>query len=225
MKVSVPKFAIALAATAGISAHAQAEQPLPTERLLQPEWTAAIDDRSVVEGELLSQPEVVGKVDALTFPEGIMIDNQVQTTAQSSYGDSAVQSRGYTYSPARTNSSNGWEFGGWIQHGVTFNSDSPNDRFNGPVITNDRSNEWLMNQLWFYMERYVDIDDVGMHWGGRIDLLYGSDAEFFQMEDGLEESWDQEARFYQFTPLRFYVDYGGNPARYVAGGYPHPPVV
>jgi hypothetical protein len=210
MKVFVPKFAIALAATAGITAHAQAEQPQQAGRLLQPEWTAAIDDKSVVEGELFSPPANGRGVEGLNFPEGIVVDREVKAAAQSSYGDSEVESRGYSYGPSQNGDSSEWEFGGWIQHGVTFNSDSPNDRFNGPVITNDRSNEWLMNQLWFYMERQVDIDDCNTNWGGRVDLLYGSDAEFFQMEDGLEESWDQEARFYQFTPLRFYVDYGGN---------------
>lgn len=217
MKLPVPRFAFALAATAGLSVPAYADQPAPVGELLQPDWTAVAINNPVIAAPTgdplppaeLAQPAEIGAVDSLNFPPAFHIDGQVHSAQNTDAVEEDIvshdRSHYHYYDETPT-----WEFGGWIQQGVTFNSSSPNDRFNGPVVTNDRSNEWQMNQLWFYLERYVDIDSASMNWGARVDLLYGTDAELFQMQDGLEESWNQTARFYQFTPLRFYLDYGGN---------------
>ena len=61
---------------------------------------------------------------------------------------------------------------------MTFNSLSPTNRWNGPVFTNDRSNEYEMNQLWLGWERAVKTDGCGWDIGGRIDLMYGSDWRY-----------------------------------------------
>jgi hypothetical protein len=99
--------------------------------------------------------------------------------------------------------------GGWIEQGFTFNGYDPANRFNGPVVLNDRANEYQMNQLWLYLEREVETDGCGWDHGGRIDTVYGTDARFMTMRDGLEENWDQND-YYQLALLQFYYDIAYN---------------
>lgn len=103
----------------------------------------------------------------------------------------------------------GFELGGWIQQGFTFNPYDPRDGNNGTVILNDLANQYQMNQFWLYANRDVDNGGCGWDWGGRFDVLFGTDAEYFQMVDGLEESWDQTGH-YQVAILRFYYDIAYN---------------
>lgn len=104
---------------------------------------------------------------------------------------------------------NSCDCGGFIQQGITFNGYDPADRFNGPVVMNDRANEYQLNQLWLYTERLVDNGGCGWDYGGRVDVVYGTDARFMKMDDGLEENWDQEG-YYQLALLRFYGDLAYN---------------
>ena len=80
----------------------------------------------------------------------------------------------------------GIKVGGWVQQGITFNSKSPADGFNGPVATNDLDSRYQMNQLWLFLERPVDTGGCGWDIGGRIDMLYGTDHRFGE-NNGLEE--------------------------------------
>jgi hypothetical protein len=48
--------------------------------------------------------------------------------------------------------------------------------FNGPITFNDRNWQGQMNQLYLVNERVMDLEDGGFDYGGRIDLLYGTDA-------------------------------------------------
>ena len=41
--------------------------------------------------------------------------------------------------------------GGWLAQSFTWNPDSPDDRYNGPVTWTDRSNEYQLNELYFYL--------------------------------------------------------------------------
>ena len=95
--------------------------------------------------------------------------------------------------------------GGWIQQGITFNGYDPADGFNGPVVLNDRANEYQMNQLWLYMAREVDNGGCGWDHGGRVDVVFGTDARFMTSLDGLEENWDQN-EYYQLAILQFYYE-------------------
>jgi len=61
---------------------------------------------------------------------------------------------------------------GWIDAGIGANNwASP---FNGPITFNDRNWQGQMNQLYLVNEKLVDTSE-GLDWGGRIDLLYGTD--------------------------------------------------
>lgn len=83
---------------------------------------------------------------------------------------------------------------GWIAQGVTLNTHSPNDRFNGPLTFNDRSNEYQMNQLYLVLEDCVDRCGSAWDIGGRVDLLYGTDY-FFTTAAGLETNGDGSPRW------------------------------
>ncbi|MFM8892561.1 MAG: outer membrane beta-barrel protein, partial [Planctomycetia bacterium] len=62
---------------------------------------------------------------------------------------------------------------GWIDAGIGGNGwGSP---FNGPITFNDRNWQGQMNQLYLVNEKGLDTADAGFDWGGRVDLLYGTD--------------------------------------------------
>ena len=61
---------------------------------------------------------------------------------------------------------------GWIAAGIGANN--WNSPFNGPITFNDRNWQGQMNQLYLVNEKLVDTSN-GLDWGGRIDLLYGTD--------------------------------------------------
>ena len=69
----------------------------------------------------------------------------------------------------------GIHVGGWLQAGITTNSENPADGYNGPLLTNDVEGEVQMNQLWFNLHRPVDTSDGGFDIGGRVDFFYGTD--------------------------------------------------
>ena len=98
---------------------------------------------------------------------------------------------------------------GWVEQGLTFNSLSPTNRWNGPVYTNDRSNEYEMNQLWLGWERPVKTDGCGWDIGGRIDLMYGSDWRY-GLCNGLETNLDATNKLYGFILPQFYLEVGYN---------------
>jgi len=61
---------------------------------------------------------------------------------------------------------------GWVDAGIGANNwASP---FNGPITFNDRNWQGQMNQLYLVNEKLVDTEN-GLDWGGRVDLLYGTD--------------------------------------------------
>jgi len=98
--------------------------------------------------------------------------------------------------------------GGWLDQGISGLGNNPVDRYNGPVVFNDRCAEFQMNQLYLFLEREICTCGGGFDLGGRVDLLYGTDARFVGAIDGLEESWDQQDRFYQMALPQFYLDLG-----------------
>ena len=95
--------------------------------------------------------------------------------------------------------------GGWIDQGFTWNSDSPSNKFNGPISFNDRSNEYQLNQLYLFAERVTKTDGRGFDLGGHVDVLYGTDYRFVQGL-GVESNWIQDERFYGLAMPQAYGD-------------------
>jgi len=94
---------------------------------------------------------------------------------------------------------------GWLDQGFTWNPAEPGNRFNGPVTFNDRSNEYQMNQLYLIAERVTKTEDKDWDLGGRVDVLYGTDARF-TTATGLETAWNEGERFYGLAMPQMYGD-------------------
>ena len=82
-----------------------------------------------------------------------------------------------------------WFVDGWLSQGYTGNGDHPGTNFNTPLTFNDRADEYQMNQLYVSLGKKVDKDGCGWDFGGRLDILYGSDY-FFLQSNGLETNRD-----------------------------------
>ncbi len=65
---------------------------------------------------------------------------------------------------------------GWIDAGIGANNWG--STFNGPITLPDRNWQGQMNQLYLVNEKVLDLEDGGFDWGGRVDLLYGTDYIF-----------------------------------------------
>ena len=74
----------------------------------------------------------------------------------------------------------GIEIGGWINAGVTFNANNPTDGFNGPVTFADRAGEIQLNQFNVFIQRPVVKEGTEWDFGGRFDVMFGTDAIFAQ---------------------------------------------
>jgi hypothetical protein len=99
--------------------------------------------------------------------------------------------------------------GGWVEQGITFNNLNPDDRFNGPVTTNDRNSEYQLNQAWLYFDRPTNTNGCGWDLGGHIDVMYGTDWRFGQCF-GLENRIDSPNSFYGLILPQFYAEVAVN---------------
>lgn len=104
------------------------------------------------------------------------------------------------------------QVGGWIDQGVTWNGDNPQNHFNTPVLFNDRSNEYQLNQLNVFLETPVAADGTALELGGRVDFLFGTDFRFLTVP-GLEEHLNgtrkfnsEDRRFYGFAMPQWYLE-------------------
>lgn len=109
--------------------------------------------------------------------------------------------------PALT--SRGFRIRGWVDQGITTGGYLPADRFNGPVTFNDRAGEYGMNQLYLITERATQTEGQGFDVGGRVDLLYGTDARF-TTANGLDDTWIDGNRFYGMAMPQLYADFALN---------------
>lgn len=74
----------------------------------------------------------------------------------------------------------GFVVGGWANGGVTYNGNEPDNNFNGPVTFGDRASEFQLNQLNMYIQRAVATEGSSWDFGGRFDIMYGTDSIFTQ---------------------------------------------
>lgn len=101
--------------------------------------------------------------------------------------------------------------GGWVQAGATANFDDPRDNWNGPVGYNDRD-EFQMNQTDFYIEKALKTGDCCWDWGGRVDMLYGTDGRWIgslglELDTPTTSRWNSE-RFYHLAMPQAYGEIG-----------------
>jgi hypothetical protein len=74
------------------------------------------------------------------------------------------------------------------------------------VTWTDRSNEYQLNQFWTYLERTTDTSEQDFDIGGRVDVLYGTNARL-TTESGLETPHLNSGNaFYGLAFPQFYVE-------------------
>lgn len=106
-----------------------------------------------------------------------------------------------------------WNIYGWVDAGVTANSEFNESRYNGVTTFNDR-HEGMLNQFYVVTERTIDPCRCGWDWGGRVDLLYGTDYIFTQAvgleldPDGTPLSGWNGSPFYGLAMPQAYVEVG-----------------
>ena len=98
---------------------------------------------------------------------------------------------------------NGWKLGGSLAQSFTVNFDSPSNRWNGPVTWTDRSNDYQLNQFWLYAEKATDTSKKDWDFGGRADVLYGTNARL-TTESGLESPHLNGGGIYGLAIPQFY---------------------
>ncbi|MGV3607872.1 MAG: outer membrane beta-barrel protein [Planctomycetaceae bacterium] len=94
---------------------------------------------------------------------------------------------------------------GNMAQSMTFNFDSPPDRWNGPVTWTDRSNEYQMNQLWVGAEKATDASEKNWDLGGRVDVMWGTNHRF-NTAWGLEDNWNNGNAFYGLAMPNMYAE-------------------
>jgi hypothetical protein len=97
--------------------------------------------------------------------------------------------------------------GGWISMGGTYSTDNPNNHNNLPITFNDRSGEFQLNQLNLFLQRAVDQESNVWNFGGRMDLMFGTDSRFTQAT-GLDNNLISEnnLRFYDIAIPQAYLE-------------------
>ena len=116
---------------------------------------------------------------------------------------------------------NNIKFGGNFIQSYTFNFDSPNDKFNGPVTWTDRSNEYQLNQAYNWIEKSTSTEEKDWDIGGRADLLYGTNARF-DTAGGLEDNINKGSGFYALAIPQFYGEIAYKSTKTKIGHYISP---
>jgi hypothetical protein len=99
---------------------------------------------------------------------------------------------------------------GWIEGSYNYNFDNPRPRLNLGHLFDIQDGDAVINQLQVNFERTVGLSPRQFDLGGRIDLLYGSDARFIHSSDLLDHQGGQAfgvpSQQYQFDIPQLYVD-------------------
>ena len=108
----------------------------------------------------------------------------------------------------------GWNLTGFIDAGITGNNRYPVDRFNGVTTFNDR-NEGQINQVWLTLAKAIDTEDCNWSWGGRTDVMWGSDYVFnqnagFELHDDFSAHWNGAGNLYGVVVPQMYAEVGND---------------
>lgn len=102
----------------------------------------------------------------------------------------------------------GIEVGGWLAAGATYSSHNRSDRDNAPLSFNDRNNELLLNQINLFAERAVTTGTDEWSIGGRIDVMFGADAQNTQAA-GWDSDWTShslDGTYYDIAVPQLYAE-------------------
>jgi Putative beta-barrel porin-2, OmpL-like. bbp2 len=83
---------------------------------------------------------------------------------------------------------------GWVESGITFNPDQPNDRQNFGRLFDDRANEPLFNQAVITLERPLSSTPADFDWGFKLQAMIGSDARFIHSLGLFDRTTDERVQ-------------------------------
>ncbi|MCY2995420.1 MAG: outer membrane beta-barrel protein [Planctomycetota bacterium] len=112
------------------------------------------------------------------------------------------------------------QVGGWLAQSFTWNPDSPANKYNGPVTWTDRSNEYQLNELYFFLGRAADTKGCGWDYGYRVDAVYGTNYRW-DTAVGLESFWNGYSE-YGFALPQLYAEVAVNDLTIRAGHFISP---
>jgi hypothetical protein len=100
---------------------------------------------------------------------------------------------------------------GRVDAGITYNANDPADNYNGPVIFNDRSGEFQLNQLVVDLSRTVNVESGDWDVGGKLTFMFGTDARTNTINAYGDGHWDNDligndTRFYKIALPNVYID-------------------
>ncbi len=102
------------------------------------------------------------------------------------------------------------DFGGWASAGFTSNAHgNRTGNGNAPLPLNNVADTPVLNQIWVYAEKPLDMDAKAIDWGFRLDLVYGADGPDAQA--GGDQSWDfgwNTSRDYGLAIPQLYAELG-----------------
>ncbi len=75
---------------------------------------------------------------------------------------------------------NNLKFGGWTEASVSANANATSNGYNGPITFQDKDGQFQLNQFNLYLQKAINVSGDSFDWGGRVDVMYGSDAIFTQ---------------------------------------------
>jgi hypothetical protein len=103
----------------------------------------------------------------------------------------------------------GVNISGWVEGNYTA---STANRNNLPLTFNDRGDFWQMNQIYTKIEKTIDTEKQEFQWGGRADLLFGTDGRFTIARGLFDDQLHAPSRngaipdSYLFDLFQFYVE-------------------
>lgn len=197
-------------ASIGLLGTAEAQQPY-TKRQTIDEEMRSIDqliDGEIVQTGLRRRQDANNPLPAATGPAGS--GNYTYSTTAPAEESSCWQGEFWSLTSVFDDDCGGNRLrdrrinvGGSIINSMTFNTDAPKDKFNGPVTWTDRANEWQMNQAWFYAEKALNMD-CDIDFGFRADVMYGTNFRF-NTATGLEDNINGSHSFYGVAFPQFYA--------------------
>ncbi|MEO2034267.1 MAG: outer membrane beta-barrel protein [Planctomycetaceae bacterium] len=111
------------------------------------------------------------------------------------------------------------ELGGWLSAGATVNAGGNRSRNgNAPLSFNNVSDVPVMNQMWVYLEKPLDMQRNTIDWGARIDYVFGADGPDVQAsgDQGWDHNWNSSRDYGSAIP-QLYGELGICDATFRAG--------
>ncbi len=100
----------------------------------------------------------------------------------------------------------GVEVGGWAAAGITYASHNGDHNSNAPVAFADRINEVMLNQVNLYIEKAVNTEGNDWDIGGRVDFMFGTDADNTQATGWDNQIMDEEFNNYDVAFPQAYAE-------------------